>query len=249
MRPPEVYGAIAKVAAAMAQSGVPKAHHNGDSDYWYRSIDDVMERLAPLLPANGLCVLPRVLERRSDALNALGGVVLTHVTLKVAFDLVSVLDGSRHTVKAFGEALDDSDKATAKAMTSAFKGAMLQSFCIPVAGQEDGDSASPRASAKHDPAPVQGWEQWAQDVIDLMRGCESRQALDRVQQTHRAMLKAVSRERSDLYQLIGRELCLREDKLPTAPTRTRRSASKQTAPKSGNSLPVRPQKKSGSAHD
>lgn len=244
MRPPEVYGAIAKVAAAMAQCGVPKAHHNGDSDYWYRSIDDVMERLAPLLPANGLCVLPRVLERRSDALDALGGIVLTHVTLKVAFDLVSVVDGSRHTVKAFGEALDDSDKATAKAMTSAFKGAMLQSFCIPVAGQEDGDSASPRALLKHNPAPVQGWEQWAQDVIDLMRGCESRQALDRVQETHRAMLKAVSRERSDLYQAIGRELCSREDQLPTAPTRVRRSASKQSARKSGKSCPDAAVKKS-----
>jgi hypothetical protein len=54
------------------------------------------------------------------------------VTLKVAVDLISVDDGSCHTVRAFGKALDDADKVPAKAMSAAYKSAMLQSFCIPV---------------------------------------------------------------------------------------------------------------------
>jgi hypothetical protein len=41
------------------------------------------------------------------------------VSVHAAFDLVSALDGSTHTVQSFGEALDDSDKGTAKAIYSA----------------------------------------------------------------------------------------------------------------------------------
>ena len=43
-----------------------------------------------------------------------------NVLLRVAFDLVSVEDGSVHTVEAYGEALDEGDKGTAKAMSAAY---------------------------------------------------------------------------------------------------------------------------------
>lgn len=47
------------------------------------------------------------------------------VTVRVAFALVSSEDGSTHIAEAYGEALDPSDKATAKAMSAAYKCAML----------------------------------------------------------------------------------------------------------------------------
>ena len=64
-------------------------------------------------------MLPRVLERTASDRVGDGDLLLVGVTLKVAFEMVSSVDGSSHTVEAFGEALDGSDKATAKAMSSA----------------------------------------------------------------------------------------------------------------------------------
>ena len=99
--------------------------------------------------------------------------------LKVAFTLVSADDGSSHSVEVFGEALDASDKATAKAMSAAYKSAMVQTFCIPVAGQRGCGRCQPQSLLRktHVAEPVQGWEQWARDIEDIVAVCESEQAI------------------------------------------------------------------------
>ena len=107
---------------------------------------------------------------RSDEQNHL----LLHVALRVSFTLTSVDDGTSHVVEAYGEALDGGDKATAKAMSAAYKSAMVQTFCIPVAGAEDPDRTSHRLTPKtHSPEPLQGWTQWCLDVEDIVSLCES----------------------------------------------------------------------------
>ena len=200
----QVYRAINAVAADLAEAGIPKTHNNEADGYKYRSIDDVLNRLAPLLARHRLCVLPRVLRRTASARRGEQGTILTMVELKVAFDFISADDGSRHTVKVFAESLDAGDKATAKAMAAAFKIAMIQSLCIPVPGNDDADRQTPKlAKQDHNPEPVQGWPQWAADVIDTIGICESEEALVRVQDGKRAQLKAISRERNTLYVAIG----------------------------------------------
>jgi hypothetical protein len=200
---PRVYAAINAVAAELAKVGLPKGHINLEDQYAYRGIDDVYNRIGPVLARHRLCVLPRVLERTCAERTGSLDLLLLHVTVRAAFDFVSVEDGSAHTVEAFGEALDPSDKGTAKAMQSAYKYALLQAFCIPL-GAEDADASSPRIKATlHTPEPVQGWEQWSVDIIDMIRGCASPDAIGRVQDRYRALLTALSRERSDLYAGVG----------------------------------------------
>ncbi len=199
---PRVYAAINALAAELATTGVAKGHINLEDQYAYRSVDDVYNRVGPLLARHKLCFLPRVLSARDERTGGLGDVLL-HVTVRMAFDFVSVEDGSRHVVEAFGEAIDAGDKGTAKAMQSAFKYALLQAFCVPL-GAEDADATSPRLKPPlHDPQPVQGWEQWARDVLDMIRFCQSREALGRVQDRYRSMLASLSRERAELYRTIG----------------------------------------------
>ena len=103
--------AISSVAAALALDGVAKTRLNARDNYLYRSIDDVLGRLAPLLAKHRLCILPRVLDREASVRQDESGKALIAVTLKVAFDLVSAKDVSCHTIEAFGEALDPGDKA------------------------------------------------------------------------------------------------------------------------------------------
>jgi hypothetical protein len=204
MSAPSVYAAINAITAELAGNGIPKSHTNVTDEYKYRSIDDVLNRLAPLLAMHHLCVLPRALERtvteRADEQNRL----LLHVALRVSFTLTSVDDGTSHVVESYGEALDGGDKATAKAMSAAYKMAMVQTFCIPVGAAEDADRSSHRLTSKsHIAEPVQGWTQWCLDIEDIVRLCESEQAITMVQDRNRELLKALSREQPEQYKTLG----------------------------------------------
>lgn len=238
MSAPSVYAAINAISAELAEHGIAKSHINEADDYRYRSIDDLLDRLAPLLAKHRLCVLPRALERTEAERPDDGQHLLFHVSLKVAFTLTSVDDGTDHIVEAYGEALDVSDKATAKAMSAAYKSAMIQTFCIPVAGSEDPDRNSPRAALRtHVPEPIQGWDQWARDIEDIIAVCESEAAIDLVQQRHRDLLKSLSRERQDLYQQLGECFASRQQALlerssgPNAQKSRRQSRSKNLGAK------------------
>ena len=223
MSAPSVYAAINAITAELATNGIAKSRTNEVDDYKYRSIDDVLDRLAPLLAKHKLCVLPRALERtvteRSDELNHL----LLHVALRVEFTLTSVDDGTSHNVEAYGEALDGGDKATAKAMSAAYKAAMVQTFCIPVSGAEDADRTSHRLKPKtHSPEPLQGWPQWCLDIEDIVSLCESEAAISSVQERNRDLLKALAREQPQLYAELGQAFVSRREVLGArAPVRKR----------------------------
>jgi hypothetical protein len=201
---PRVYAAIAAVTAEFAQASIAKVHRNEVDQYLYRSIDDVLNRLSPLLAKHSLCILPRAVERIVLDRQGLGEALLVNVTLRVVYHIVSAKDGSTHTVEVFGEALDTGDKGTAKAMSAAYKGAMLQTFCIPVSHAEEPDAHSPKLVAiRHCEPPLQGWSQWTVDITDIIRSCESEEAVSRVQQRNRQLLQALGREQPEFYVQLG----------------------------------------------
>jgi hypothetical protein len=228
-KPAHVYRAIHAITAAFAKDGIAKAHINLKDQYHYRSIDDLLNRLGPLLARHRLCILPRVLERSATEQPGEGDGLLVAVTVRVAYELVSCRDGSMHLVEAVGEALDPGDKATAKALSSAYKSAMLQAFCIPVAG-EDADGASHRLKARAiAAAPVQGWDAWARDIVDMVGVCESIDALDRVRTRHRDLLAALKRGRPELYATIGGAVASRGQHL-AMPRPAKKPAAKPARP-------------------
>jgi hypothetical protein len=136
----KVYQAIAAVAATMAQDGIGKDRENTAQNYAFRGIDDVYNALGKVLARNGLVILPRVLSRSVIERETAVGKVLFYVTVEVEFDIVAAEDGSKHTIKTFGEAMDSADKATNKAMSAAYKYAAFMAFCIPTEGDDDPDA-------------------------------------------------------------------------------------------------------------
>ena len=128
---------------ALSVVGIGKTRTNSQgSGYKFRGIDDVYQAIAPLLASNGLCILPRVLKRDCLERQSKSGGTLFYVTVEVEFDFVAVEDGSKHTVKTFGEAMDSGDKATNKAMSAAYKYACFQAFAIPIEGTPDADETT-----------------------------------------------------------------------------------------------------------
>jgi hypothetical protein len=165
-----------------------------------------------------------VIHRECSERAGFGQEALSYVQVLVAYDLVSARDGSSHRVKASGEALDPSDKATAKALSAAYKSAMLQTFCIPV-GNEEADAVSHRVrSAGGQADPVQGWPIWAQDLIGTIHICETNEALERVRTTHAGSLVAISRGRPDLYGMIGEAFTARMKELAERRTQPAKGA-------------------------
>jgi hypothetical protein len=150
----EIYKAITLVALDLSREGIGKDRKNMQQGYSFRGIDDMYNALAPLLARAGLCILPRVLSRECVERTTTKGAVLFYVTVDVEFDFVAASDGSRHTVKVFGEAMDSADKATNKAMSAAYKYACMQAFCIPTEGDNDSDATTHEVKAAARPLPA-----------------------------------------------------------------------------------------------
>jgi len=144
----KVYKAINNVQADLSVLGITKDRRNMQGNgYNFRGIDDVYNTIAPLLSKHGLCILPRVLSRECVERVSQKGGALFYVTVDAEFDFVSAEDGTKHTVKTFGEAMDSGDKATNKAMSAAYKYACFQAFSIPTESDNDADAHT------HTPAP------------------------------------------------------------------------------------------------
>ena len=148
---PNVYTAINAVQDELAKIGIAKDGVNEQQKYKFRGIDQVYSALSPLLAKHGLCVLPRVLsydrtERTTMKPGYQGGPAKEsttfYVTVEAEFDFVAVADGSKHTIRTIGEAMDNGDKATNKAMSAAYKYAAFMAFAIPTEGDNDADATT-----------------------------------------------------------------------------------------------------------
>ena len=155
---PEVYKAISAVMADLAKEGISKDQRNVQQGYNFRGIDDVLNALSSLLAKHELVILPRVLSRDCQERQTQKGGTLFYVTEEVEYDFISARDGSKHTTKVFGEAMDSADKATNKAMSAAYKYNAIQSFAIPTKGEDnDADATTPdpgKAKTAAKPAPA-----------------------------------------------------------------------------------------------
>jgi hypothetical protein len=144
---PAVYAAIRDVMADIGQTGIAKGRKNQQQGYNFRGIDDVYNELNSLLSKHSLVIVPRILTRDVVERQTQKGGALFYVTVEAEFDLISAKDGSKHTVRTLGEAMDSGDKATNKAMSAAYKYAAMMLFCIPTEGDNDADFQT------HDVAP------------------------------------------------------------------------------------------------
>lgn len=138
----KIYQSIAKVQNELADTGIAKSNDNKAQGYKFRGIDDVYNSLSKLLPKHNLVILPRVLDRECVERINHKGTALFYTTVNAEFDFVNTEDGSKHTIKTYGEAMDSGDKSTNKAMSAAYKYACFMTFCIPTEGDNDSENNS-----------------------------------------------------------------------------------------------------------
>lgn len=127
-------------AIMRALGAVPKAQQNEKQGYPYRGIDDVLNALHPLLAQYGVFPVPEVLECVQTERDTRNSRVL-HTILTVRYTFYAE-DGSSVATTVKGEGMDNGDKSMNKAMSAAFKYALIQIFAIPTAELLDSERDS-----------------------------------------------------------------------------------------------------------
>lgn len=141
---PKIYAAICNAMADI--SHINKGQKNESQKYMYRSIDDAMNALYPVLVKHRLFLAPEVLEQTREHRQTKSATLMYSI-LKVRYTLYAE-DGSNVSAVVVGEGMDTGDKASNKAIAAAMKYAIFQLFCIPTeeVAKTDSDIETPDES-------------------------------------------------------------------------------------------------------
>lgn len=147
--------AVAKDVGAVGKDGVNQAQK-----FRFRGIDAVVNAVSPAMRRHGLVIFPVVDSvKRGSAQTSKGGTMNTVEV--IAGYVFTGPDGSSFTAKVPGEAFDSGDKATAKAMSVAFRTCLLQTFALPT-DDTDPDAETYEAQRQHIPRPHQNPDTYQQ---------------------------------------------------------------------------------------
>jgi hypothetical protein len=142
----EIFAALSAVMADV--SSVSKDERNAGQGFNFRGIDAVVNAVGPALRKHGVIVVPRV-QSCDYATIEIGEKrkATAHVRVIVEYIFIAQ-DGSTISCTTAGEAMDQGDKATAKAMSVAFRIALLQALALPTSEPDPDASSYERSSAK-----------------------------------------------------------------------------------------------------
>ena len=134
------------INAVMAEVGaIGKDSQNKQQGFMYRGVDAVMNALNPAFIKHKLFVTPEVISQKREERVTDKGKSLIYSILLVKYTFYAE-DGSSVFVIVPGEGMDSGDKASNKAMSSAFKYACFQVFCIATEEMKDPDAETPPPS-------------------------------------------------------------------------------------------------------
>ena len=134
---PAIYGQLAQVMADCTH--VAKRDRNEHQRFLFRGIDAVVNAVGPILREHKVIVLPQVRDVTYEQVATSGGKASTACRVLVDYVFVSGVDGSTLTATVAAESWDTGDKATPKAMSVAFRTALLQALALPT-DEPDPDS-------------------------------------------------------------------------------------------------------------
>lgn len=135
---PMIFGKMLAVKKGIGSIG--KDQKNTGQGWNFRGIDDFMNALHPILNKHGVGILPSVVQHSepkfitNEKTNRTSK--NTQITIKYTF---FAEDGSTVDIVMPAEGVDSGDKGTNKALSAAFKYALMQGFCVPTKDMEEAD--------------------------------------------------------------------------------------------------------------
>ncbi len=144
-----IYQQIAKVMTEIG--AIAKDRKNESQGYRFRGIEDLYNAAHPVLAKHGVFCCPTVKQyevRERESVDANGRKKLSTWIFMLVEHKFYAEDGSFVDVVTSGEGLDTSDKAANKCLSAAFKYALMELLCVPMADIEDSDRTSPEVTSK-----------------------------------------------------------------------------------------------------
>jgi hypothetical protein len=142
---------------------IGKDHKNQQQGYKFRGIDDMYNALNPLLAEYGVFATSEVLNAEREERQAKSGGTLFYSILTVKFNFYAT-DGTFVTSVMIGEAMDNADKASNKAMSTAYKYALMQLFCIPTEDVKDTEYVTHEVTPRTKLPPLNATK-WPDDTL------------------------------------------------------------------------------------
>ena len=147
-----IAGVLAKVKAVGKDSKNQQQHFN------YRGVDAVVNAVHPVLAEVGGFVVPNVLNREVEHATTAKGGRMTVVRLSVRYHWHGTDGGDPVTGTVEAEAFDTADKATAKAMSVAYRTFLLQTLMLPTDDPDpDSEYIERGAPVQSQPKPPAEW--------------------------------------------------------------------------------------------
>jgi hypothetical protein len=160
--------AVERLSAVMRDvRALGKRERNEQQGFSFRGVDSVMNAVGPALRDHGLVVSSIVHEIRVDSFNTTKGTVMNRAILKAEYRFTAP-DETYVSAMAWGEASDTLDKSVSKAMSVAYRTAILQALCLP--------------THEVDPDAAEGYER----VADNYQPTDRDQAFTKLRQVVRA---------------------------------------------------------------
>ena len=125
-------------------TGVGKNNVNEQQGFKFRGIDAVVNAVGPALRKHGGFIIPDLRSIEYDTAATRSGGTMNIARVQVAYAIFGS-DGSPLVGVVAAEAFDSGDKATAKAMSVAYRTFILQALCLPT-DEPDPDSFSYEAA-------------------------------------------------------------------------------------------------------
>lgn len=142
---PAVHVALASVMSDISHVG--KTGKNTQQGYNFRGIDGVLNAVGPVLRKHKVLVLPELLAMDTAAIEVgKNRTLMREVTVRVRYRFVGPA-GDDLAVEVPGEAMDSGDKAVSKAMSVAFRTALVQALALPTDEPDPDESTYERAPA------------------------------------------------------------------------------------------------------
>jgi hypothetical protein len=150
---------------------VGKKDRNQSQGFNFRGIDAVVNAVGPALRKAGGFIVPQVQDYEKTTIPAKNGGQLQVVRLTVEYSVYGT-DGQPIQGVVVAEAFDSGDKATAKAMSVAYRTFLLQLLCLPT-DEPDPDTFS-YETAPAQPAMTQ---EQLNNIWDLVEGSTTKDEL------------------------------------------------------------------------
>lgn len=159
---PTVVEAFAAVQAEILAVG--KDGKNTQQNYNFRGIDAVVNAVGPVLREQGVIAAPVAVDSRYRDVQTSQGKPSRECTVTVTYRFYGPA-GDFIDVQVPGESMDFGDKGAAKAMSVAFRIALLQALCIPT-DEPEPDAATYERAAEAVVTTDPGWLDKVTSKID-----------------------------------------------------------------------------------